>query len=250
MERKDVTATAGLCRLKLTEDGLRQPPAVQRGGRGARGGAPVDEVGPYEDGAYDAVASASSIRAGSDVARSDKAAPVEAAAGDAPLDFDQIYAAHFDFVWRSLRLLGVADEAVEDATQDTFSVVSRQLSEFEGRSALKTWLFAILQRVAANYRRTRRRKQRPLLPFEDAASEGPTPLAQVEALEAARVVERYCAGLDPERRALFVLAVLEALPAAEVAVALELPVARVYSRVHALREGLKRVLGARELDGD
>jgi RNA polymerase sigma-70 factor (ECF subfamily) len=161
------------------------------------------------------------------------------------LDFEQVYEAHFDFVWRSLRLLGVRDEALEDAAQDTFSVVSRQLPRFEGRSALRTWLFAILQRVAANHRRRRRRKQQPLTPLSDAAGDEPTPLAHAEAAEAARVVERFCDALEPDRRALFVLAVIEDLPAAEVAEALGVPITKVYSRVHALREGLKRVLAER-----
>jgi RNA polymerase sigma-70 factor, ECF subfamily len=161
------------------------------------------------------------------------------------LDFEQVYEAHFDFVWRSLRLLGVRDEALEDAAQDTFSVVSQQLARFEGRSALRTWLFAILQRVAANHRRRRRRKQNPLTQLSDSPSDEPTPLAHVEAAEAARVVQRFCAALEPDRRALFVLAVLEDLPAAEVAVALGVPIVKVYSRVHALREGLKRALAER-----
>jgi RNA polymerase sigma-70 factor, ECF subfamily len=170
------------------------------------------------------------------------------APGAISLEFEQVYETHFDFVWRSLRLLGVDDAALEDAAQDTFSVVSRQLGGFEGRSALRTWLFAILQRVAANYRRKRRRKLTALVPFADAAGNEPTPHAHAEAAEAARVVERFCAGLDPERRAVFVLSVLEELPAAEVSTALGLPVAKVYSRVHALREGLKRAFAARGSD--
>jgi RNA polymerase sigma-70 factor (ECF subfamily) len=161
------------------------------------------------------------------------------------LTFDQIYEAHFDFIWRSLRLLGVDQHALEDATQDTFSVVSRQLAGFEGRSALKTWLFAILQRVAANYRRQRRRKQAPLTSFGDAPGPEATPHAHAEAAEAARAIESFCAALPAERRALFVLAVLEDLPATEIAATLGMPIAKVYSRVHAMREGLKRALAAR-----
>ena len=166
----------------------------------------------------------------------------------AALDFEDVYESHFDFVWRSLRLLGIPDEALEDAAQDTFSVVSRQLAQFEGRSALRTWLFAILYRVAANYRRARRRKQSRLLPFDDAASVEPAPDAHAEALDAARVIERFCAGLAPDRRALFVLAVLEELPAAEVAASLGMAVHKVYSRVHTLREGLRSALAAQEVD--
>jgi RNA polymerase sigma-70 factor (ECF subfamily) len=169
-----------------------------------------------------------------------------AALGDS-LDFQRVYEEHFDFVWRSLRLLGVADEVVEDAIQDTFSVVHRQLARFEGRSSLRTWIFAILHRVAANHRRARKRKQSPLEPFVEMAG-GDAPDAHAEAVEAARLIERFCARLAPPRRALFVLAVLEEQPAAEVAATLGLPVSKVYSRVHALREGLRQALAAREVE--
>jgi len=167
------------------------------------------------------------------------------------VSFPELYECHFDFVWRSLRLLGVSDEALEDAAQDTFSVVHRQLSSFEGRSALRTWLFAILYRVAANYRRTRRRKHSRLIPLDDAAGAAgtePAPDAHAEAVEAARVIERFCAGLAPARRALFVLAVLEELPASEIAETLRMPVQKIYSRVHALRAGLRSALAAREVE--
>lgn len=167
----------------------------------------------------------------------------------AGLDFEDVYERHFDFVWRSLRLLGVPLEAAEDATQDTFSVVSRQLARFEGRSSLRTWLFAILQRVAANHRRMARRKLQRLEPLVDElAARGPTPHAQAETAEAIDLVQRFCDTLDLERRAVFVLALLEELPAPEVAQVLEIPVNTVYSRVRALRDGLRRALEGREVE--
>ena len=164
----------------------------------------------------------------------------------APLDFERVYAEHFDFVWRSLRLLGVPDGAAEDAAQDTFSVVLRQLSQFEGRSALRTWIFGILQRVASNHRRTRARKLDALSEFKEAPSPDPSPLAQVEARRAAASIERFCQGLDRERRAIFVLGLLEGTPAAEIAATLQIPINTVYSRVHALRDGLRRALAHEE----
>jgi hypothetical protein len=48
--------------------------------------------------------------------------------------FQAIYAEHVHFVWRSLRLLGVSLESLEDAVQDTFAVVAQKLPTFEGRS--------------------------------------------------------------------------------------------------------------------
>ena len=174
--------------------------------------------------------------------------PSSAAGSVGEYDFDQVYEAHFDFVWRSLRMLGVPAEIVEDAVQDTFSVVSHKLAEFEGRSALRTWLFAILQRVASNHRRTQRRKLQRLEPlFDVAASREPTPHAHAEAVETLDVIERYCDTLDAERRAVFVLALLEEVSAPEVAEALGIPVNTVYSRVRTLRDGLRRAFERREV---
>jgi RNA polymerase sigma-70 factor, ECF subfamily len=163
------------------------------------------------------------------------------------VDFALIYETHFDFVWRSLRLLGVVPEAVEDATQDVFSIASRQLPHFERRSSLRTWLFAILQRVAANQRRTQRRKLHRLQPLTaETVSLGPTPHAHAEAAEAIDIVQSFCAELDLEWRGVFVLALLEELPASEVSDALGIPVNTVYSRVRSLRAGLRRMLDRRE----
>jgi RNA polymerase sigma-70 factor (ECF subfamily) len=161
----------------------------------------------------------------------------------APAAFAQVYDEHFTFVWRSLRMLGVADDTLEDAAQDVFTVVSRQLDDFGGRASLRTWMFAIVQRTAANYRRKHRRKVKPLVPLGDVVvGHEPTPHAHAEAVEAASLIERFCESLDPERRALFVLSLLEQVPAPEVSRALAIPINTVYSRVRALRAGLERVL--------
>jgi len=178
--------------------------------------------------------------------------PIRVADSDiGALDFDAIYERHFDFVWRSLRLLGVPPEVVEDATQDTFGIVSRQLERFEGRSALRTWLFAILQRVAANHRRTARRKLQRLQPLdEEHVASGPTAHARAETAETIDLIQRFCDTLDVERRSVFVLALLEELPAPEVAEVLEIPLNTVYSRVRSLREGLRRALEKREVEHD
>jgi RNA polymerase sigma-70 factor (ECF subfamily) len=166
-----------------------------------------------------------------------------------PLDFDSVYTQHFDFACRSLQLLGVSPDAVEDAAQDVFSVVSRRLEEFAGISSIKTWIFAIVQRVAANQRRRRRRKQRPLEPFcESLEAGGPSPEANAEAAEAARLVQAFCESLDEDRRALLVLALLEGVPAREIAAAHGIPVFTVYSRIRAVREALRLFLTGHEVE--
>src|SRR6186713_2887600 len=70
-----------------------------------------------------------------------------------PPAFAEVYESCAKLVWRNLRRLGVPEAALEDAAQDVFLVVHRRLSEFEGRSTLRTWIFGIVLRVAARHRR-------------------------------------------------------------------------------------------------
>jgi RNA polymerase sigma-70 factor, ECF subfamily len=158
------------------------------------------------------------------------------------LKFEDVYAAHFGFVWRSLRLLGVSSESLPDVAQEVFGVVYRRLGEFEGRSALATWIFAIARRVAANHHR----KQRHLASVEPLSgsepSRDPTPLALMEAARAAEALVVFSETLDEERRALFVLALIEEVPVPELVEPLGLPLNTLYSRIRALRKALEDFL--------
>ena len=58
-------------------------------------------------------------------------------------DLAKTYREQYGFVWRSLRRLGVPDDAVDDAVHDVFVVAARRLQEFEGRAAVTSWLFAL-----------------------------------------------------------------------------------------------------------
>ena len=96
----------------------------------------------------------------------------------AALTFDEVYAQQVAFVWRVLRSLGVPPVQLEDAAQDVFVVVHRRLPAFEGRSAVTTWLFGIIRKVAAKHRKrgpvvtapwSASRARRAADPFRDAA---------------------------------------------------------------------------------
>jgi RNA polymerase sigma-70 factor (ECF subfamily) len=77
---------------------------------------------------------------------------------DARLSFDAVYDSCIEFVWRSVRRLGVEEASVDDVVQEVFFVVHRKLPEFDGRSSTKTWIFSILLYVVRHHRRTWRRK--------------------------------------------------------------------------------------------
>lgn len=160
-----------------------------------------------------------------------------------PPAFHTAYTEHFDFVWRSLRLLGTPRGLLDDAAQDVFGVVYHRLDDFDGGAAFRTWLFAIARRVAANYRRREsRRLSLPGVRLDAAPSAEPTPHAHLEASESAALVMEYCATLDEKGRALFVLALIEGVATPELVPVFSVPLNTLYSRIRALREGLGQFL--------
>ena len=150
--------------------------------------------------------------------------------------FDDVYEAHFAFVWRVLRTFGVAEAALEDAAQDVFVVVHRRLAEFEGRAAVTTWLFAIARRVAGTHRRraTRDTRTEPLQDDELVA-----PIDTFAALSRAQAVATVLAILDTmddDKRTVFALVELEQMSVPEVAKLLELNLNTTYSRLRIARQ--------------
>ena len=149
--------------------------------------------------------------------------------------FDEVYAAHFDFVWFSLRRLGVPPAALDDATQDVFVVVYRRLGEFEFRSQIKTWLFGVAMRVAQ-----RQRRDTGPAPTEYQLDQLPDPsrsphdtAARAQALQ---IMDQILQSMDHERRAVFIMAELEQLPILEIAEVLGLKLNTAYSRLRLARE--------------
>jgi RNA polymerase sigma-70 factor (ECF subfamily) len=168
-----------------------------------------------------------------------------APAGGGGVSFELVYNDYFDFVWRSLRRLGVPEASVDDALQDVFVVVHRRLGEFGGRSSLKTWLFGIALRVTSDHRRRVRRKggHEPL--DEAVADPAPGPQEKMANAERLSMLDRALDALDDDRRAVFVLAELEQMSAPEIAEALGVKLNTVYSRLRLARQDFALALAAR-----
>jgi RNA polymerase sigma-70 factor (ECF subfamily) len=137
-------------------------------------------------------------------------------------------------VWLSLRRLGVAEAQLDDATQDVFVVVFRRLAEFEFRSRLKTWLFAIAIRVARAHRR-RPRDERASVAPDELPAHTVLPHDRVVEQEALELVTRFLANLDEERRIVFIMAELEQIEMPEIAEVLGLKLNTAYSRLRLAR---------------
>jgi RNA polymerase sigma-70 factor (ECF subfamily) len=139
-------------------------------------------------------------------------------------------------LWRSLRRLGVPEADVEDAAQEAFVVIHRKLPEFEGRSSLKTWIFGICMRVASDWRkRAHIRREAPMEEAPERTTSGETPTRQIAMKQARTVLDQALAGLDEDKRAVFVLFELEQASMHEVAEAVGVPLQTAYARLYAAR---------------
>jgi RNA polymerase sigma-70 factor, ECF subfamily len=164
-----------------------------------------------------------------------------------------VYEEHFDLVWRTLRRYGVLEASIDDAVQDVFIIVHARLAQFEGRSSLRTWLFGIARRVARDHRPSTRTVAEGAAAFRLEALPDVTsksPLATLEEVEGARLLERLLAGLAPKKREAFILVDLEEMTALEAGQALGVNVNTISARVRAAREELKEALARLEAHSD
>jgi RNA polymerase sigma-70 factor, ECF subfamily len=170
---------------------------------------------------------------------------ITAVAEAAPADFDEVYAEHFDYVYRVIVRLAGRHHA-EDLAQDVWAIVHRRLPEFEGRARVTTWLFQIAYHVVGNHLR-REKVRRAFLGLVgrpvDVAPE-PSAARALERAEEATQLTRAVAALAWKQRAVLVLHEVEGWSCETIAERLGVPVATVYTRLHHARKRLAAVLGA------
>ena len=167
----------------------------------------------------------------------------------APPSMRTVFDEHARYVLRTLRHLGVRDADVEDVAQEVFVTVHRKLPEFEGRSKLRTWLYAICLRVASDHRRRayvvreRATDNPPVDTGERSGDEADT------SLESRAFVLQLLGELDDDKRAVLVLYEIEGLTMREVAEVVGCPLQTAYSRLHAARDLLRVAWERSQKDG-
>ena len=156
--------------------------------------------------------------------------------------FTEIMRAHEDRVFSvCLRILGDREHAL-DAVQETFLTVFRKARQFQGKSAVGTWIY----RIAVNtcYDSLRKAKRRPSEPIPDYLDPSdPDAEQQVDSAGMRPEIQRALAALPREFRAAIVLTDIEGMTFPEAAESLGVPVGTVKSRVFRGRRLLARHLG-------
>ena len=148
-------------------------------------------------------------------------------------------------VRRVIARLGVIAGDVDDLVQQTFLEAMRAAGQYDGRNHAKPWLAGIAVIMVRRHRRSLGRLVKRLTEWGRESvveDQGPTPNEAYELSEMARRAELALAKLSVKKREVFILVALEGLSGEQVATALSIPVATVWTRLHHARLDLRELL--------
>jgi RNA polymerase sigma-70 factor (ECF subfamily) len=126
------------------------------------------------------------------------------------------------------RRLGVPESDLADGTHDVFVVVHRKLAEFEARSKLTTWLYAICLRTASDRRRSSQATREVVVDRIEAVSSEQDASAIVERRQALALLDELLAEMPIEQRTVFTCFELDGMGGDEIADLLGIPLGTVF----------------------
>jgi RNA polymerase sigma-70 factor, ECF subfamily len=141
-----------------------------------------------------------------------------------------------------LRMCKSAHDA-DDVLQDTLISVANHLGDFEGRSSLSSWVFALTRSACS--RKRRGLKNRPPVSDDllaDTPDAAPNPETNAANRELASALSGAMDTLSDDYREVILLRDIEGLSAPETAASLGISVDAVKSRLHRAREALRVAL--------
>jgi RNA polymerase sigma-70 factor (ECF subfamily) len=152
---------------------------------------------------------------------------------------------HHDFVWRSLRRLGVPVADVDDATQRVFWVATRRITDIVVGSE-RAFLFGTALRVVSELARAPERRELTQAEPGDEADPAPGPDVLADQNRTRALLQEILMAMPLELRTALVLFELEQMTKTEVADLLEIPVGTAASRRRRAREEFKAQLKRRQ----
>lgn len=135
------------------------------------------------------------------------------------------------------------DPDAQDVLQETLLSIVTNLHQFEGRSSLSAWVFAITR--SACQRRRRGLKNRPHFgqeTLETQPADAPSPEQYASDREIGAALTRALDALPEEYREVLVLRDMEGLTATQAAASLDLSVEALKSRLHRARDAMRKAL--------
>jgi RNA polymerase sigma-70 factor, ECF subfamily len=163
-----------------------------------------------------------------------------------PLDVTRLYAEHAPFLGRVIQRLAGPGPHVDDLLQETFIVVFKKQRAFDGRAAVRTWLYAIASNLCLRHRRGIHRLNLFRSRLSSEAQEASAPPDQhLERDQSCALVSEVLDRLPFRQREVFVLYELEELEGAEIAAMLGVPLGTVWTRLHHARKKFEELMRRR-----
>jgi RNA polymerase sigma-70 factor (ECF subfamily) len=157
--------------------------------------------------------------------------------------FEFVYREFFGFVWSCTRRLGIVENELDDVVQEIFLVIHARLHTLQHPESIKSWIYGIVRRTASTYHRAKRAKLANASAIDAEVAiqypQPPSPHELAEQSDQVRLLWELLDKLDPEKREVFVLNELDEMTVPEIALALDVPVNTVYSRLRVARQELE-----------
>jgi RNA polymerase sigma-70 factor, ECF subfamily len=138
--------------------------------------------------------------------------------------------------YRLARRITRNHEDADDVVQDSYVKAYRALARFDSKRAFQPWFLTIVARSALSQIRSRARKA--TVPLDEPGADGTTLADRIpgaspdpDARQRVRDAEEALASLPDDQRAILSLRVDGDLPYSEIAIALDIPVGTVMSRL-------------------
>ena len=155
----------------------------------------------------------------------------------ASVDIGKAFQEHAPFIARVIEKLTGSGAHVDDILQDTFIIAYKKREQFEGRSALRTWLYGIAKNLCMHHKRGLAR----FLNFKEKlqstpSPDSPSPHKNLEVSRELQLAESVITSMTFKQREVFVLYELEEMEGTDIAELLEIPIGTVWTRLHKARQ--------------
>jgi len=159
-------------------------------------------------------------------------------ASRSPPDLGAIFDEHFQYVWATLRRLGVREADREDLVHEVFLKVHSRIADYDTSRPIRPWLFGFAYRVAADHHRLARHRVEVLGVHADAQAAVAPADEGVAASEERTLLLDALQTIDLDRRAVLVMHDVDEVPIPEIAHQLDVPLNTAYSRLRLARQQL------------
>lgn len=154
--------------------------------------------------------------------------------------FDALFGRYHTSVYRFARAMLADGAAAEEVLQESFLAVARSAGSYQVRGTFRAWLMRIVRNRCLNHRQAMKSRicGQESAQADRVAEDQPGPLLVLEQQEELDHVRKAIAFLPPQQREALLLHVMEQMPYAEVAAAMEIPVNTVKTLIHRARANL------------